>query len=130
MCIYVNLTVLQVDGTTIVAHRSFLAAFAEYFASMFGSGMLESNANELTLRDVDGRALSLLIDYAYSGELDMTEDNVLKLLETANYLGVEVICDVCSEFIYHRLNIENVIDLLSLASAFHCKKLYEKVINI
>lgn len=38
--------------------------------------MLERNSMTVTLHDLDPSALGNLIDYAYSGEITLTEDNV------------------------------------------------------
>lgn len=38
--------------------------------------MIERNSVNVTLHDVDPTALRQLIDYAYSGEITITEDNV------------------------------------------------------
>lgn len=38
--------------------------------------MLERNSVSITLHDVDPTALRQLIEYTYSGEITITEDNV------------------------------------------------------
>lgn len=38
--------------------------------------MIERNSMNVTLHDVDPTALRQLIDYAYTGEITITEDNV------------------------------------------------------
>lgn len=38
--------------------------------------MLERNSVSITLHDVDPTALRQLIDYTYTGEITITEDNV------------------------------------------------------
>lgn len=38
--------------------------------------MIERNSVTVTLHDVDPTALRQLIDYAYTGEITITEDNV------------------------------------------------------
>lgn len=38
--------------------------------------MIERNQNVVTMHDVSPLALRQLIDYAYSGEITITEDNV------------------------------------------------------
>lgn len=38
--------------------------------------MIERNSVTVTLHDVDSTALQQLIDYAYTGEITITEDNV------------------------------------------------------
>lgn len=42
--------------------------------------MIERNSVNVTLHDVDPTALRQLIDYTYSGEITITEDNVQVLL--------------------------------------------------
>lgn len=118
---------VQAGATTVVAHRSFLAAFAKYFATLFSSGMVESTLSEVVLKDIDGVALSQIIDFAYNGELEITPENVSAILETSNYLGIDVICEACYDYLYRRLSIENVVDVITLASMFGCEKLLEQV---
>ena len=43
---------------------------------MFTSKLTESTADKIDLRLLDGKALSSLIDFMYSSELSITEDNV------------------------------------------------------
>lgn len=43
---------------------------------MFLDDMLERNSVSITLHDVDPTALRQLIEYTYSGEITITEDNV------------------------------------------------------
>lgn len=38
--------------------------------------MLERNRDVVTLHDIDPSSLKQLIDYAYSGEITITEENV------------------------------------------------------
>lgn len=38
--------------------------------------MIERNSVNITLHDVDSTALSQLIEYTYTGEITITEDNV------------------------------------------------------
>lgn len=38
--------------------------------------MAEKAASEVVLHDVDHTALQLLVDYSYTGEIHITEDNV------------------------------------------------------
>lgn len=38
--------------------------------------MSESKAKKIEIKDVDGRTLSKLIDYIYTAEIEVTEENV------------------------------------------------------
>lgn len=43
---------------------------------MFRSELCESREERISLQDVDGSALTLLIDYIYTSEIKVTEENV------------------------------------------------------
>lgn len=43
---------------------------------MFTGEMAEAKANRITLQEIDAKALSLLIEFVYTSEIHVTEDNV------------------------------------------------------
>ncbi len=43
---------------------------------MFTGELAEAKADRIVLQEVDGKALSLLIDFVYTAEVHVTEDNV------------------------------------------------------
>lgn len=47
-----------------------------YDKSAFSSGFEESRQDRIVLQDIDGSALQLLIDYVYTAEVLVTEENV------------------------------------------------------
>lgn len=63
------------DGVEIPAHKMVLAACSPYFYAMFTS-FEESKQERITLQGVDHFALSLLVDYVYTSEVHVTEENV------------------------------------------------------
>ena len=44
--------------------------------SLFVDDMAEKNLRDITIHDVDPLALTLLVDFSYTGELSVCEDNV------------------------------------------------------
>ncbi|KAG2432425.1 hypothetical protein HYH02_012996 [Chlamydomonas schloesseri] len=50
-------------------HRAILAARCPYFATLFASGMADSDTRELPLPDTDPDALAALLRFMYGGEL-------------------------------------------------------------
>lgn len=66
---------LVADGIEIPAHKMVLASCSPYFYAMFTS-FTESKAEKITIQGVDGQALQILVDYVYSSEIQVTEDNV------------------------------------------------------
>lgn len=66
---------LIADGVEVAAHKMVLAACSPYFHAMFIS-FEESKQERIVLKGVDPNALKLLIDYVYSCEIYVTEENV------------------------------------------------------
>eukprot|EP00071_Canis_lupus_P047478 XP_022281035.1 kelch-like protein 3 isoform X5 [Canis lupus familiaris] len=64
------------EDVEIEAHRVVLAACSPYFCAMFTGDMSESKAKKIEIKDVDGRTLNKLIDYIYTAEIEVTEENV------------------------------------------------------
>lgn len=92
---------LVAGNVKVPAHRVVLASCSRYFCAMFtGTGrnshfsflftlahslttlwstvgdMSESKADQVEIRGVDGLTLRKLVDYIYTAEIEVTEDNV------------------------------------------------------
>lgn len=61
---------------TLVTNWNNLLFFFFYLHNGKIDDMIERNSMNVTLHDVDPTALRQLIDYAYTGEITITEDNV------------------------------------------------------
>ncbi|XP_055240989.2 kelch-like protein 2 [Gorilla gorilla gorilla] len=64
------------EDMEISAHRVVLAACSPYFHAMFTGEMSESRAKRVRIKEVDGWTLRMLIDYVYTAEIQVTEENV------------------------------------------------------
>ena len=67
---FIDITLLA-GGRRIEAHRNVLVGISPYLDGLLTSGLAESAAQsqELTLEDMDGRAVEAVIDCMYSGKL-------------------------------------------------------------
>lgn len=63
------------DNLEIPAHKMVLAACSPYFYAMFTS-FEESKQDRITIQGVDHHALYLLVEYVYTSEVQVTEENV------------------------------------------------------
>jgi hypothetical protein len=54
----------------------------------FSDDLIEKNQTEVTIHDIDVLALTLLVDFSYTGEIVITEDNV----QVNIVLGFQLFC--------------------------------------
>ena len=67
---------LVADGLEIGAHRAILSACSNYFCAMFTCELVESRSHRVVLQEIDGKTLAQLIDFVYTAEIHVTEENV------------------------------------------------------
>ena len=87
-----------VGGKTFRAHRVILAAASDYFESMLTSGFKERDQSEISI-DGDGYAFSKLLQFAYSGELCLSQEIVIEVLKLACYMQFTKVITMCSRFL-------------------------------
>lgn len=77
--------VVEVDhGKTFSCHRNVLAAISPYFRSMFTSGLTDSTQKEVRIIGVEAESMDLVLNYAYTSRVVLTEANVQALFTTAS----------------------------------------------
>lgn len=116
---------LKVDGEIFRAHRIVLASTIPYFYAMFTHDMIESRQKEITIRGIEASALESLINFAYSGKVNITASNVQSLLVAASFLQLLKVREACSEFLVKRLHPSNVVGIRTFADTLGCPALVE-----
>uniref|UniRef100_A0A0A9YYK4 Kelch-like protein diablo n=2 Tax=Lygus hesperus TaxID=30085 RepID=A0A0A9YYK4_LYGHE len=113
---------LVAETVEISAHKMVLAACSPYFHAMFTS-FEESRQERIVLQGVDPYALQLLIEYVYTAEVHVTEDNVQVLLPAANLLQLADVRDACCDFLQSQLHPTNCLGIRAFADLHSCLEL-------
>ncbi|XP_064418104.1 kelch-like protein 2 isoform X3 [Latimeria chalumnae] len=111
------------EDVEIAAHRVVLAACSPYFHAMFTGEMSESRAKRVRIKEVDGWTLKMLIDYVYTAEIQVTEENVQVLLPAAGLLQLQDIKKTCCEFLESQLHPTNCLGIRAFADMHACTEL-------
>ena len=117
---------LSVDNKEIRAHRIILAAVSPYFRAMFLGKLVESNQNRVVLHDFDASAIESIVQYAYTGVVEIDEFNVQSILYASALLQIDVVKQACCEFLLKVLDVSNCLGIRSLAETLSCHELFEK----
>nr|XP_023017040.1 kelch-like protein 28 [Leptinotarsa decemlineata] len=104
-------------------HKVVLASVSPYFFAMFNGDMKEQCLPEIEIHDMDPTAIDLLIDYAYTGQITITVDNVQVLLPASSLLQMEEVREACCRFLLKQLHPTNCLGIRSFAAYKKCKKL-------
>ncbi|XP_013967457.1 kelch-like protein 4 isoform X2 [Canis lupus baileyi] len=107
----------------IPAHRLVLSAVSDYFAAMFTNDVLEAKQEEVRMEGIDPNALNSLVQYAYTGVLQLKEDTIENLLAAACLLQLTQVIEVCSNFLIKQLHPSNCLGIRSFGDAQGCTEL-------
>ena len=76
------------------------------------SGMSEMTETEIILKDVSAVGLKCIMDFIYSGRIQICLQNINSLLQTASYVQVPEVLDFCNVSIDLLLKNVLVCDIL------------------
>ncbi|TMW52279.1 hypothetical protein DOY81_002612 [Sarcophaga bullata] len=114
---------LKVEDQTFSAHRIVLAATIPYFYAMFTNNMAESRIKEITMKEIEPTALESLINFAYSGQVRIDNQNVQSLMMGASFLQLLKVRNACADFLISRFHPHNVLGIRHFADSMSCTHL-------
>ncbi|XP_039645465.1 kelch-like protein 34 [Perca fluviatilis] len=107
--------VLEAGGVSFPCHRALLASSSEYFWALFGETTAERLAGSISLPALTPEGLNVILDFLYSGWLNVSPPTLPVVLEAARYLQVETAVSICERFLTDGLNAENCCCYANLA---------------
>ncbi|XP_060920750.1 kelch-like protein 34 [Labrus mixtus] len=107
--------VLEAGGVSFPCHRALLASSSDYFWALFGETTAERLACSISLPVLTPEGLDAILDFLYSGWLNVSQATLPAVLEAARYLQVEPAVSICEQFIIDGLNAENCCCYANLA---------------
>lgn len=117
---------LRVGKTHIPAHRAVLSACSDYFASMFTRDLIESRKSVIDMKDVDEGALRMLVDFVYTGKVNVTPSNVQTVLPAADLLQLSGVKEACEVFLAEQLHPSNALGIAKFADTYSCFELHRR----
>uniref|UniRef100_G3S225 Kelch like family member 5 n=1 Tax=Gorilla gorilla gorilla TaxID=9595 RepID=G3S225_GORGO len=109
--------------------RLVLSSVSDYFAAMFTNDVREARQEEIKMEGVEPNSLWSLIQYAYTGRLELKEDNIECLLSTACLLQLSQVVEACCKFLMKQLHPSNCLGIRSFADAQGCTDLHKVAHN-
>ena len=119
--------ILRCEGKEIPTHRAVLAACSPYFQAMFTNELKESSQQVVDLKDVHPDILADLVDFIYTGVIDISVQNVQDVLSVASLLQVTEVMELCCSFLHRNLEPQNCLGIRNFAEAHGCQELSNAV---
>lgn len=110
-------------GQEFPCHRIVLASFSSYFQAMFSTDLIESKQERVAINGVEPQMVGMLVSYAYTSEVYISEANVQGLLAAANLLDVMAVREACCRFMERQMDEMNCVGIHCFAEAHSCKEL-------
>ncbi|XP_005288834.2 kelch-like protein 38 isoform X1 [Chrysemys picta bellii] len=110
----------------IPCHRNVLAASSPYFKAMFCNNFKESCQAKVDLKGIDSNILYQIVLYVYTGEILITAENVLYLMEATSMLQYIKLFQACSLYLQDQLTPENCLSMIRLSEILNCQNLNKK----
>ncbi len=99
----------------IKAHRVVLSSASDYFRAMFATDLKEGSQSDVDLPKTDVSTMELLMNFAYTGKLGVTNKNIEKIMRAANFFGMSQLLEKCVDVIKPRINKHNAIEIIEFA---------------
>lgn len=111
------------DGAEIPCHRNVLVSSSPYFRAMFCSSFVERQQAKVTLKGVPSAVLSSVVDYVYTGLIDISMEMVLPLMQAASMLQYGRLFEACSSYLQAQLSPDNCLSMIRLSEIMSCDSL-------
>ncbi|XP_006643504.2 zinc finger and BTB domain-containing protein 8A [Lepisosteus oculatus] len=95
-----------VEGRVFKAHRNVLFASSGYFRMLLSQGAQDCGQPVSASFEVFSQdTFTVILDFMYSGKLDLTSTNVIEVMSAASYLQMTDVIGYCKSFIKSSLDI-------------------------
>lgn len=117
---------LMVQGRRHIAHRSILAASSPFFEKLLKNQRLSAK-DELRVDWDDSQSFELLIDFLYSGEVVLDEENILTVCRLAHHFMIAKLKQHCEQYYANFLSLENCLSVRDHVEEFSLMGLKDAV---
>ena len=118
-----DITLITKDDQEIKAHRNILSAASPFFCKLLQSDMKENREGIVRFEEISGSAMEDVLEFIYTGTVEVTEENAEELVVTTNYLLVPNLKTISGRFIQQQMCELNCISTFYFAEKYDCEEL-------
>ena len=115
--------VVSAGGEKFAVHKNVLASASDYFEAMFLGQMVESTQGHVELKGITERALEILVNFAYTGELMVDLSTIEEVLDGASHIQMPAALKLCEEYLLKIMSYHTCVDIFNWSNLFSLKVL-------
>ncbi|XP_028285573.1 kelch-like protein 10 [Parambassis ranga] len=119
--------VIRVEDDDFPIHRVILVKYP-YFRALF-TCLSEADNNVYSIPDISSDMMKLIIEFAYTGSVNMTESNARRLFMAAYSLNIVKLVQICCSFFEKTLRPDNCIGIWQFTKNYHAPELQLKAFH-
>lgn len=116
---------IKVEDHEIYVHRTVLAIRSEYFRQYFAKDCGDANIVELSIDQFKYSTYFTFLYYLYTGLVNVSTDEVIDLMELANFYSEVGLLGRCAKLLKQQVNTENVVLICIIAAKYKLTELQE-----
>ena len=116
-------TLVTKDGREFKAHRNVLSAASPFLFKLLQSDMKESLEGIVQFKEISGAVMEDVLEFIYTGSVELTQDNSKDLIATANYLLIPGLKNLSTQFLERQISKSNCISTFYFAEMYQCDDL-------
>lgn len=94
-----------------------------FFSAMFVNPVKERDEKTIEMHNLQPDVMKTVIGYMYTGNIQLTNENVQDFLMTATMLELTHLIENCANYMIREVCLENCVEIFIFASHFACMKL-------
>ena len=118
-----DITLVTKDDKEFKAHRNVLSAASPFFHKLFQSDMKENQEGIARFEEISGSVMGDVLQFIYTGSVEVTQENSEDLIATANYLLIPGLKTVSGRFLEGQMSNSNCISTFYFAEKYECEEL-------
>ncbi|XP_078353488.1 kelch-like protein 24 [Oculina patagonica] len=118
-----DVTLVTKDDKEFKAHRNVLSAASPFFHKLLQSDMKENREGIARFEEISGSVMEDVLEFIYTGSVEITQENSEDLIATANYLLIPGLKTVSGRFLEGQMTTSNCISTFFFAEKYQCDEL-------
>uniref|UniRef100_A0A914RAU0 BTB domain-containing protein n=1 Tax=Panagrolaimus davidi TaxID=227884 RepID=A0A914RAU0_9BILA len=119
-----DLTLEFVDGKKLYVHKFFIISVSETLNAMLSDRWSKNDDRAVKIEAYSSDNFFQFLSFLYSGDCDLTDENIFQLTDMAEFYGIQTLRDFCDSYLSKmECILENFFDMLELQERYSLKGL-------